>query len=306
MLPKITTLDEYRTVDLRGPSIIEATREVFSNLKLPVADISFPSDGSSPVAIVDDKKILKFFAPLFSDAFEMEWQSLKFIDHLGLSPKLFNTGSINDWNYVLMSKLKGQSLKNLWPQLSEDERHSACYMVGKGLKKIHSLPVHASDFKPSQWTNFLTEQTLACAKRQEKLGLRANLVDQIPIFLKETELISSHPPSFLHTEVMRDHVFFDRSDQDLLFSGFIDFEPSMIGEAEYDFASVGIFLSSGDPKALRSFFSGYGNLSAIDYKFKRRILAYTLLHKYSNLKWYLEFMPQGNSLDELAEKWWAV
>lgn len=24
------------------------------------------------------------------------------------------------------------------------------------------------------------------------------------------------------------------------------------------------------------------------------------------LKWYLEFMPRADSLEELAEKWWAV
>jgi len=39
----------------------------------------------------------------------------------------------------------------------------------------------------------------------------------------------------------------------LSFSGFVDFEPSMIGAPEYDFAAVGIFLSSGNPNALRSF-----------------------------------------------------
>jgi len=35
-------------------------------------------------------------------------------------------------------------------------------------------------------------------------------------------------------------------------------------------------------------------------------MAFALLHKFSNLKWHLEFMPQADLLEELAEKWWAV
>ena len=94
---------------------------------------------------------------------------------------------------------------------------------------------------------------------------------------------------------------------ELKFQGFIDFEPSRLGAAEYDFASVGVFLTSGNKQALRAFFEGYRILELASTKnFKRRVMAYTLLHQYSNLKWYLEFMPVADTLDELSELWWAT
>jgi hygromycin-B 7''-O-kinase len=36
-------------------------------------------------------------------------------------------------------------------------------------------------------------------------------------------------------------------------------------------------------------------------------MAYALLHRYSRLAWYLEFMPTGGAetLDDLARRWWA-
>jgi len=91
------------------------------------------------------------------------------------------------------------------------------------------------------------------------------------------------------------------------FAGFIDFEPSMFGPCEYDFASVGLFVTAGDPAALKSFFTGYGNLEeSRRVDFRRRIMAYTLLHRYSNLNWYLQFMPKAERLEDLADLWWGI
>lgn len=132
------------------------------------------------------------------------------------------------------------------------------------------------------------------------------MLKQIPSFLESTAINWSQI-SFLHTEVMRDHVFFSHANNQVTFNGFIDFEPSMVGATEYDFASVSIFVSSGDSDALCSFFEGYGNLDFASHRdFRRRIMAYTLLHKYSNLKWYLEFMPNADTLDDLADLWFAI
>jgi hygromycin-B 7''-O-kinase len=191
--------------------------------------------------------------------------------------------------------------------LNGKEREPACFETGKKLKAIHDLTLDRKNSSTrSSWEEFINTQTESCFARHKKLGLTPELLRQIPDFNKNTKLSRGADDSFLHTEVMRDHVFFRTASGGPAISGFIDFEPSMTGAPEYDFASVGVFLSSGDHNALRAFFSGYGNLACADTAFRRRIMAYTLLHRYSDLKWYLEFMPQADSLEELADKWWAV
>ena len=252
--------------------------------------------------------VVKFFAPLFAAGFAAEVAALKFLAPVAtLSPRLIEAGSIDGWNYVLMTQLRGCSLKQSWPGLSAQEQRLACFNVGSALRTIHALPVDGQKVTASGWSDFLGVQLRGCVERQERLGLDAAIVRQIDSFLARVDLHERDRQVFLHTEVMRDHVFFERSARSLAFSGFIDFEPSMIGCAEYDFAAVGIFLSCGDAHALRAFFAGYGSLPAVNSReFRRRIMAYTLLHKYSNLCWYLEFMPRASSLDELADLWWAV
>lgn len=307
-LPEISVLQDYRGLDLKSAIFAEAARDILNSLNFPFNSISHSSDGSSPVVLIDDNYVVKFFAPIFSDAFEMEKSALEFLSNIqSVSPRPLGAGAAGSWRYIVMSKLRGQSLKELWPSLSDDERASACFAVGQNLRAIHDHSIPEGSFSGLMpWPEFIRTQAFACADRHQKLGLRNDLVVQIPRFLAGTGLDVDEPRCFLHTEVMRDHVFFSNFGKTLSFSGFVDFEPSMMGAPEYDFAAVGIFLSSGNPNALRSFFSGYGNLESVGRKFKRRIMAYALLHKYSNLKWYLEFMRQADSLEELAEEWWAV
>jgi hygromycin-B 7''-O-kinase len=307
MLPQVFSVDQYRALDLRDPAFAAAATSILADLRLPAGDITFPEDGSSPVTLVGGQRVIKFFAPPFIEAFRAEKSALLFLRPLGsLAPALEAEGTIDAWSYVVMNRLPGSSLKKLLPSLTEQERYRACFQVGQSLRTIHELSVSVRELEIVNWAEFMDAQGSACVNRQQKLGLRPDLLRQIEPFLQSVQLQPTGPPSFLHTEVMRDHVFFDRHGARLEFSGFIDFEPSMVGEREYDFAAVGIFLCSGDAEALKAFFEGYGNVDAVNEGFRRRILAYALLHKYSNLNWYLKFMPDGATLEELAAKWWAI
>lgn len=302
MLPTVTTIDQFHALNLRDICFVDAARAVFARSNKIVNSIGVPSNGSLPVVFIDDVAAIKFFPPLFADGYEIEMKALSFLSQFEV-PKLLDAGEIHGWQYILMSKLAGHSLKDLWPSLSAENQRLACHQIGRRLRKIHDINLSSSDFDLSSWGHFLSAQKEACFARHEKFGLRENLLRQIPAFIASVDL-DCQRISFLHTEIMRDHVFFNTVDGQMTFCGFIDFEPSMVGDSEYDFASVAIFLSAGDREALRSFFEGYGNLNrALNSEFRRRILAYTLLHKYGNLKWYLQFMPNAESLDELAELW---
>ena len=304
MLPAANTLEEYRSINKQDASFIEASKIILQKQNIQMTQSHFASSGSLPVLIVNDAFVFKFFPPVFANESPTESLALEFLTKNNCAaPKLLAHEDINGWKCVQMSKLAGSNLKDLWPTLGDDQRQSACKQIGKNLRKIHDLTLPETGFFKNNWNEFLTEQKKNCYERHAKIGLREDLLKQIPDFLNTVDL-TWNKISFLHTEVMKDHVFFD---EQLQFQGFIDFEPSRLGAPEYDFASVGVFLTSGDKKALRSFFEGYGILNqASTTSFKRRVMAYTLLHQYSNLKWYLEFMPNADTLDELAEQWWAT
>ena len=84
----------------------------------------------------------------------------------------------------------------------------------------------------------------------------------------------------------------------------------MLGHPDYELASVGVFLSCGEPALLRAVCEGYGRPGgALPPDACRRAMAFALLHRYSNLRWYLERVPPPagvHTLEELADFWWVT
>jgi hygromycin-B 7''-O-kinase len=156
---------------------------------------------------------------------------------------------------------------------------------------------------------FLSEQSARCVPSQSAHGLAPAWLEQIPRFLAATTLPRPAREVLLHTEIMRAHLFAQRGPSGWSLSGLVDFEPAMVGDPEYEFAAVGLFLSCGDGPALRALLLAYGYHPAdLGPALQRRFLAYALLHRYSNLRWYLERrpLPAATTLDDLAAAWWAL
>jgi hygromycin-B 7''-O-kinase len=56
---------------------------------------------------------------------------------------------------------------------------------------------------------------------------------------------------------------------------------------------------------MRRTLTGYGH--DLDGGLSRRLLAWLLLHRYSDLRWYLDRLPRprATTLDDLAETWFG-
>jgi hygromycin-B 7''-O-kinase len=131
-------------------------------------------------------------------------------------------------------------------------------------------------------------------------------VDGVDDFLARWTPSDDGQLALLHTEIMREHLLVERFEDGWHISGLFDFEPAMLGAREYDLAAVGIFLTCAEPGLLRAFLVAYG--AEIDDELPLRIMAYALLHRYSNLRWYLERLPvpdHGGDLERLARTWFT-
>jgi hygromycin-B 7''-O-kinase len=105
----------------------------------------------------------------------------------------------------------------------------------------------------------------------------------------------------LHTEVIREHLMVNPGMWTL--SGLLDFETVMTGDRACEFAAAGLFVSRGDPRLLGRILAAYGR--SFD---PRELLAYTLLHRHSNLPECLAQLPAPPepTLDCLALTWFGT
>jgi hygromycin-B 7''-O-kinase len=113
----------------------------------------------------------------------------------------------------------------------------------------------------------------------------------------------------LHTEVMREHPLAAEDPEGTWrLCGLIDFEPAMRGEREYEFVAVGVFLAQGDGRFLARTPAAYGyHPDQLGPDLRRRLLAWGILHRYSNLRWWMRRLPEPYrpTLEALADRWFA-
>jgi hygromycin-B 7''-O-kinase len=311
-LPEVVTLDQFRAVARDEARLGPGVAALCERHGLGGVAVTRFADGSLPVYALGDSRVLKLYPAPFRRELDVEAPVLAAV-HGRLpipTPGVEATGERDGWGYVLMQRLRGESLAVAWPRIPVRDRERLAGELGEALAALHALRGPALDaLDPPDWDELMRAQAASCVERQRAKGATDEWLAQIPAFLAAASLPADGPRVPLHTEVMREHLLVEEDERGWRFSGLFDFEPAMRGAAEYEFASVGVFVSCGDAALLRRLLLAYGYRPAdLDEACARRLLAYALLHRYSNLRWYLERLPPLSTptLAALAAHGWGA
>lgn len=306
MLPVVETDDEWDAV-VPDESVMRPGAEALcARLGFSGASLTRFPTGSQPVYAVGDDHVLKLFPGAAARDGIAEGRVLTHVQgRLPVpTPMVRASGSYeNGWQYVLMSRLNGEILSGSWDRVPQNDRERLVVEIGETLASLHSLspdPLGAV-LGPEDWGAFLDRQRAGAVEQQRAHGLPEAWLEQIPGFLASVPLPRAPHRSLLHTEVMRQHFLVDPDGWRL--TGLFDFEPAMIGDRAYDFVGAGLFVTRGDPALLARLTGAYG------HSFEPlELMAYTLLHVYSNLPWYMRELPAPaeETLPSLAEAWFGT
>ncbi|NUP24389.1 MAG: phosphotransferase [Streptomyces sp.] len=306
MLPPVETDEEWDAVVPDETVMRPGVEDLCARLGLAGAPLTRFPDGSQPVYAVGDAHVLKLFPGAAARDGEAEGRVLSHLQGLlpVPTPRVRDTGGCeNGWRYVLMSRLRGENLAGVWDRVPRADRERLVAEIGEALAVLHTVdPGPLEDvLGPGDWGAFVDRQRAGAVGRQRGRGLSAEWLEQIPEFLGSVPLPRTPRRSLLHTEVMQQHFLVDPDGWRL--TGLYDFEPAMIGDRAYDFVGVGVFVTRGDPRLLARLAESYGTVFDPD-----ELLAYTLLHVYSNLPWYLRELgaPADGTLPSLARAWFGT
>lgn len=263
--------------------------------------------GSLPVYAVGSAHVLKLYPPDEREHARTEARVLAALDgRLPIAtPRPIDAGLHEGWPYLLMSQLYGERLVHAWNALSAAERDRLAEALGEAVAALHALDAAPLTDLPPRWDAFAAAQRASAVARQHERGLDEEWVGQIDGFLERWMPPPVPRHVLLHTELMREHLLMRHG----CLAGVFDFEPAMVGPPEYDFVSVGLFVSCGDARFLRRTLRAYGMAdAALDAALSCRLMAHALLHRYGNLRWYLERLPLRGAtrIEQLAAHWWAL
>jgi hygromycin-B 7''-O-kinase len=270
------------------------------------------TSGTVLVALLGNDRVLKLYPPFLQDHFAFEEAALAHL-HGRLSvptPQCLATGSYAGWPYLLMSQLHGTPLTDLWPTLTEPQRCHVLQEVGALAAQVHALPLGNMARLAKPWPAFVQQQRSAVVARQQRTGLPAHLLAQVPAFVQGA--LPTSPDVMLTGEYTPMNLLVTRGETGWRLSGMYDFGDGMVGPREYDWLGPLCFLAAGNAARCAAFFRGVAqaadvstnlNLSA---SLQQQLLRLLLLHRYSNLPAQIA-MPgwqQCQRLEDLGAAIW--
>ncbi|HHO53432.1 MAG TPA: aminoglycoside phosphotransferase family protein [Deltaproteobacteria bacterium] len=305
MLPALPHPDAYGALR-RDPAWLAQVAAWF-RLQLGLPDPGVPYPNGSSVVVRYGPVVLKLFCP--TDRAHARTEALvlqQLFSALPVeTPRLIDLGEVEGWPWVLMSTLPGDDLSQRWAELTPSDRLSLAAELGELLAALHAQRPPGE--LAIAWPVWSAAQASSAVDQHRRGGCPPPLLEQLPAFLERADLsVGPRGLALLHTEVMREHLKVHRHGDRWRLCGLFDLEPAMVAPVDYEFASVGLFFSSGDRTLLRRVLSSWG-VDPLDEALTHRLFALALIHRYANLAfWMRHTRTEGSDLEQLAQRWFGL
>jgi aminoglycoside phosphotransferase (APT) family kinase protein len=259
---------------------------------LSTRDLVRAREGTS-IVFTAERHVIKLYPPFWALGAAAEVAILGHVgNELGVAiPHVLAAGHLEAWPYVVITRLGGVILGDVWPTLSERARRSLARQLGEVLARLHSLPTGPLSGHPvltEGWVQLVSRPIEECVAIHREHGAPEAWLARLPQFLER--LPPLHPASFdpvlVHGDVHGSHLLVGEHGGKWRLVGLFDFDSSMLGWWEYEFVMPALSLMAGQPAVLLECFRGYGSGQLVQEGISRRLMAYALLNRY----WGLDFM----------------
>jgi hygromycin-B 7''-O-kinase len=313
-LPDVRTLDQYRTIYHEEALWRPAIDAICQRHELSDEPCQRGPDGTHLVYYAGPSYVVKLYVPLFEHDYAAEFVVAGHLEgRLGvMTPAIVHQGEIAGWRYLVMTRLPGRPLREVWPGIPAANRQAIARTIGKMIARLRSISVEGVRDLTVAWPMFLARQVATAAERQRGSGLPEGLVAQIPAYLESTavHLSECFEPVLLLADITDEHVLVSKDGESWKVVGYVDFGDAFLGHPDYELVAPGLDIGRGDGQLLRALLLGVGySASDLTEELCRRLMAYTLVHRYVKLEDVMTAIPrarEATGLVELAHLLWPV
>lgn len=290
MLPKIKNRNQYQAYFRKDSVWLPAIQSLVKrhNLKGP---IQRGHRGSHIVYRVGSVWI-KLMTPLFSHDMAFEVAGLKRVGKIKSNfkiPKILYRGKIQGWSYLILSNVEGERIGDCFERFRRQEQKDMAWEMARVTKKLQSCPPDPAVKRRGDWNRFILSRIKTSADHHSEKKMQKKWVRLIPQFLAQfsKEEFTIKKSVFLHADLTYDHFLVSRVKKKWRIEGVIDFADCRLGHPEYDLVATTAFLLKGRKEPLKEYLMSFGfKKTQLNPRLSEKLLAWTLLHKYSDFRNY--------------------
>lgn len=211
------------------------------------------------------------------------------------TPAVRTWGELAGWPYVVMERLDGIPLDQIWPALEHGARLGLAAELGHLMRALHTLPEPLGE----PWEPFWLACRSNVPARHGGPGVPPELLAEIEPFLAAQGGLDDGRRALLHTELHREHLLVTEHAGRLRLDACIDFADGRPGHPLYDLAAPVELLFDAEPGLLQALLDAYAPGAPVPSP--EHLLAWHLCHRYGSLPRLLGLLPRlPGSLGELA------
>lgn len=282
---------------------LEAARRIAARHDLPAAEPTLYPTGSDIVLRLGEV-VLKLTLPRWEADLRTEASLLARVrGRLPVAtPTLLAAGALDGWPYVLMSRVDGVALAEVWPTLAAPERRALAAEIGELIAALQALEVPPEE--GAAWPPFLDGLRAGAEARlrgRHEPGPEP-LLAQITPFLADTSL-SERPLVWLHTELLDQHLLLRSVAGRWRLAALIDFADARVGHPLYELPALAEFVLRGEAGLLGPLLDAAG-LGPWSPALSRELCAWSLLHRFGSVARMARAVgePAPRGLEELGAR----
>jgi hygromycin-B 7''-O-kinase len=263
------------------------------------------ADGESPVFALGDGFVVKLVPRLGGTLVRQEIDLLTFLAPYPHppAPRLVGHGDIEDWQYLLMTRIAGIPLQRVWPDMPPDQRLRLAVEFGRLLASLHALP--QTDLKPGaiDWSAFCHTSFARWTTRPAVARLSPALMADGPRYFQANgATVATAGRVLLHGDLAPVNLLVRCGPDGWAISGMIDFGNAMRGDPWFDLTAASVLLQPGDRTMVHALLGGYVTRSSVDLAHLRpSLMVNTLIHPLGDIAACLDLVPGSSRCQTSAE-----
>lgn len=305
-LPAVETPDVWDALITRTELFTPALAVIAARHAIDLSDALRSPRGTSPVFLARLHAV-KLIPPPWVAELASEVAALERV-HGRLpvrTPGVIATGALDDWRYLVTERLPGVSLREALADVSPRALVSIARSAGETLAALHRVSCEGLDAMTPDWDAFARERAEVCVAFQRKYKLGEDALAAIPgVLERAAPLVPDGRRALLHADLHNEHVLLEARGGAWELTGMLDFGDTVVGHPEYDLITPAFFVARGQPEAQRALFEAAG--FRCDETASRRLMAWSVMHRYNALARFLDGPHDAASLESLRQRYWPV
>ncbi|WP_444997665.1 aminoglycoside phosphotransferase family protein [Aliikangiella sp. IMCC44359] len=321
-ISKLTLLPEQPTYE-QAVEIIDQFEDSFwlpvleyikDKHHLPTLKFERITEGANVLFQQSDSIVIKIVPPnwIRQGSAELEAANLLTNKLTLATPKVLAHGKINNWLYIIITKLPGISLADVWPSMNIDNKRDIVNQLGEFIRYLHLIPMENNSSLKVEWNNYLGQLKQDCIARHTRKKVPSQLVEQITPYLATTN--SKHDDGdvfFIHMDLHPWNIMVEKQTEHYRITGIIDFGDAIIGRSRLlELATPILFLCQGDKGLIDELISSYQLLNNYDANaLQKDLMSISLLRPACDFNFVLKQVPitgARETWEQIAEQLFPI